>query len=50
MRLGDRIRVGSTGGLAGDSLALLVPRRSTLDRVLTDLLPCGGYVSKATLR
>ena len=47
-RLGDRIRVGGTAELAGYSLNLREPRRSTLNHVVTDLFPRGGDVSKAT--
>jgi D-amino-acid dehydrogenase len=47
-RLGDRIRVGGTAELAGFSLNLREPRRSTLNHVVTDLFPKGGDVSKAT--
>jgi D-amino-acid dehydrogenase len=47
-RLGDRIRVGGTAELAGYSLALREPRRSTLEHVVTDLFPQGGDVSKAS--
>jgi len=47
-RLGDRIRVGGTAELAGYSLNLREPRRSTLNHVVTDLFPKGGDVSKAT--
>jgi D-amino-acid dehydrogenase len=47
-RLGDRIRVGGTAELAGYSLALREPRRSTLTHVVTDLFPRGGDVSKAS--
>ena len=47
-RLGDRIRVGGTAELAGYSLNLREPRRSTLNHVVTDLFPRAGDVSKAT--
>ena len=47
-RLGDRIRVGGTAELAGYSLNLREPRRSTLNHVVTDLFPRGGDVSQAT--
>ncbi len=47
-RLGDRIRVGGTAELAGYSLNLREPRRSTLEHVVSDLFPNGGDVSKAT--
>jgi D-amino-acid dehydrogenase len=47
-RLGDRIRVGGTAELAGYSLALREPRRSTLTHVVTDLFPRGGDVAKAS--
>ncbi len=47
-RLGDRIRVGGTAELAGFSLNLREPRRSTLNHVVTDLFPKGGDVSQAT--
>ena len=47
-RLGDRIRVGGTAELAGYSLNLREPRRSTLNHVVTDLFPRGGDVSKAS--
>jgi D-amino-acid dehydrogenase len=47
-RLGDRIRVGGTAELAGYSLNLREPRRSTLEHVVSDLFPRGGDVSKAT--
>jgi D-amino-acid dehydrogenase len=47
-RLGDRIRVGGTAELAGYSLNLREPRRSTLEHVVTDLFPKGGDVSKAS--
>ena len=47
-RLGDRIRVGGTAELAGYSLNLREPRRSTLNHVVTDLFPKGGDVSQAT--
>jgi D-amino-acid dehydrogenase len=47
-RLGDRIRVGGTAELAGYSLALREPRRSTLEHVVTDLFPQGGDVRKAS--
>lgn len=47
-RLGDRIRVGGTAELAGYSLNLREPRRSTLNHVVTDLFPRGGDISKAT--
>jgi D-amino-acid dehydrogenase len=46
-RLGDRIRVGGTAELAGYSLALREPRRSTLVHVVNDLFPGGGDVAKA---
>ena len=47
-RLGDRIRVGGTAELAGYSLNLREPRRSTLNHVVSDLFPKGGDVSRAT--
>jgi D-amino-acid dehydrogenase len=47
-RLGDRIRVGGTAELAGYSLNLREPRRSTLNHVVTDLFPKGGDVSQAS--
>jgi D-amino-acid dehydrogenase len=47
-RLGDRIRVGGTAELAGYSLNLREPRRSTLEHVVTDLFPNGGDVSQAS--
>jgi D-amino-acid dehydrogenase len=47
-RLGSRIRVGGTAELAGYSLALREPRRSTLEHVVTDLFPKGGDVRQAT--
>jgi D-amino-acid dehydrogenase len=47
-RLGDRIRVGGTAGLAGYSLKLREARRATLEHVVSDLFPKGGDVSTAT--
>ncbi|MFC5413681.1 D-amino acid dehydrogenase [Dongia soli] len=47
-RLGDRIRVGGTAELAGYNLKLRVPRRQTLEHVVTDLFPGGGDVAGAS--
>lgn len=47
-RLGDRIRVGGTAELAGYNLKLLMPRRQTLEHVLTDLFPGGSDAGGAS--
>jgi D-amino-acid dehydrogenase len=47
-RLGDRIRVGGTAELGGYSLALRESRRATLAHVVSDLVPTGGDVAKAS--
>ena len=46
-RLGDRIWVGGTAGIAGYNLTLREARRATLNHVVTDLFPTGGDISKA---
>jgi D-amino-acid dehydrogenase len=46
-RLGERIRVGGTAELAGFNLKLREARRSTLNRVVTDLFPKGGDITSA---
>jgi D-amino-acid dehydrogenase len=40
-RFDDRIRVGGMAELAGFDLRLNPRRRETLERVITDLFPCG---------
>ena len=47
-RFDQRIRVGGMAEIVGFNKALLKPRRETLEMVVGDLFPRGGYVEQAT--
>lgn len=47
-RFDNRIRVGGMAEIVGFSTELLQPRRETLEMVVRDLYPRGGYVEQAT--
>jgi D-amino-acid dehydrogenase len=47
-RFEDRIRVGGMAEVAGFDLSLEARRRATLEKVVNDLYPQGGDLSKAT--
>ncbi len=47
-RFNDRIRVGGMAEVAGFDLSLEARRRATLEKVVNDLYPQGGDLSKAT--
>jgi D-amino-acid dehydrogenase len=47
-RLGQRIRVGGMAEVAGFDLSLSPRRRATLEKVINDLYPHGGDLSRAT--
>ncbi|MCD9085757.1 D-amino acid dehydrogenase [Stenotrophomonas sp. SY1] len=47
-RFEDRIRVGGMAEVAGFDLSLAQRRRATLEKVVNDLYPDGGDLSKAT--
>ena len=47
-RFDKRIRVGGMAEIVGFNKALLKPRRETLEMVVGDLFPRGGYVEQAT--
>jgi D-amino-acid dehydrogenase len=47
-RLGQRIRVGGMAEVAGFDLSLSPRRRATLEKVINDLYPQGGDLTRAT--
>ena len=47
-RFNQRIRVGGMAGVAGFDLSLAPKGRATLEKVVTDLYPHGGDLSRAT--
>lgn len=47
-RFDNRIRVGGMAEIVGFNTELLKPRRETLEMVVGDLFPRGGFIEQAT--